>query len=163
MDKSRKRMRFAAGAEPEAPTINMVPMIDLVFQLICFYMFVTRSFATLEDPNVQLPLMHRSNTAEVRPVELTVNIRADDSLTLNGSPIRLGDLSGVLAAERRRSAPSGAAGGGGGATAAEGGGGVTVVVRADRRQTFARLDDVLAACRAARFEQVCFRAEEAPE
>jgi biopolymer transport protein ExbD len=79
------------------------------------------------------------------PAEVTVNLRADGALTVDGRPVAMEDLSGVLGV-RVAARPS---------TAAP----PRVVLRADRRQRFGDLDKVLEACCKAGLAAVVLRTQ----
>ena len=63
---------------PEAD-VDMTPMIDIVFQLIAFFMVITNFEQTQADERVKLPRDALAKPPEVKP---------DDSLTLNIGFIR---------------------------------------------------------------------------
>jgi len=44
-----------AGKKPEIADVDMTPMIDIVFQLIAFFMVVTNFANTKADERVKLP------------------------------------------------------------------------------------------------------------
>lgn len=59
---------------PEEMEVDMTPMIDIVFQLIAFFMVITNFEQTQADERVKLPRDALAKPPEVKP---------DDSLTLN--------------------------------------------------------------------------------
>jgi len=70
-------MRFRQ-ANPTVPEIDMTPMIDIVFQLIAFFMLVTNFERTQADERVKLPLDPLAKPPEVKPEdELVLNIGFD--------------------------------------------------------------------------------------
>ena len=62
----------------EAPDVDMTPMIDIVFQLIAFFMVITNFEQTQADERVKLPKDQLAKPAEVkREEELTLNVGFD--------------------------------------------------------------------------------------
>ena len=62
------------ATNPEPPDVDMTPMIDIVFQLIAFFMVITNFEQTQADERVKLP-----RDALARPPE----VKREDKLTLN--------------------------------------------------------------------------------
>jgi len=132
-------------AEPAAsPRIQVAPLVDIVFLLVCFFMLTSQLIQRHKDPAVELPVMTSPDAAHEVPAEVTVNLRPDGALSVGGRRIAVDDLDGILAAHLARAQRRGEA--------------LRVVVRADRRQRFARLDEVLDVCRRVRLPQIVFRA-----
>jgi len=142
-------VQFEEPGEPEPVLLQVAPMVDIVFLLICFFMLTAQLVQSQKDPAVLLPPMPHA-TAEVEaPAEVTINLRADGAVTINGQAVSVGSLPGRLTDEKARARREGRL--------------LRVVVRADRRQRFAALDDILGACRRAGLAQVVFRAQREDE
>jgi biopolymer transport protein ExbD len=82
--------------------INLTPMIDVVFQLIIF--FLLSSSVAKQESQMDLPLPI-ADSGE-KPVEssvkrLTLNVAADGSLVLAGRPIERRDLAARLSAAQK--------------------------------------------------------------
>jgi len=139
-------IQFETATEHETHTLQVAPMVDIVFLLICFFMLASQLVQGQKDPEVLLPEMKNPLSAAEAPAEVTVNLRADGAVTVDGRALATESLTALLAGEadraRRAARP------------------LRVVVRADRRQRFAALDDVLGACRKAGLSQVVFRAQQ---
>lgn len=74
---------------------DLIPMIDIVFQLILFFLVAT-TFAVLPGIRVQLPV---SQTAEnTASVGLTITAHADGTLWLNGEDVTMESLDAQLTA-----------------------------------------------------------------
>jgi biopolymer transport protein ExbD len=142
----KNRMQFEKVTEHEPATLQVAPMVDIVMLLICFFMLATTLVQGQKDPAVLLPLMKSPLAASERRAEMTINLRADGVITIDGQPVALESLEGLLSGEARLARDESRP--------------LRVVVRADRRQRFAALDDVLSACRRAGLAQVVFRAQE---
>ncbi|KPJ75238.1 MAG: hypothetical protein AMS14_03965 [Planctomycetes bacterium DG_20] len=144
MNETRDALNFTP-AEPRAGhRLQVAPLVDIVFLLVCFFMLTSRLIQTHKDPEVELPIMTSPDAASEVPAEVTVNLRPDGALSVGGRRVAIDDLAGVLTGHLDRGRRQGEA--------------VRVVVRADRRQRFARLDEVLEVCRRIRLPQVVFRA-----
>lgn len=81
--------------EPEAPlAINVVPLIDVLFALLTFFMISTLSLTRSEGLQVNLP---QASTAKAQPsTPITVTINAQGQLALNRKPIRPEALDGEI-------------------------------------------------------------------
>lgn len=84
--------------DPEAePEFSMAPMIDVVFQLLIFFMVSTTYSSVEKDLNVDLPTA-RSGAAEGgAPQELVINVFRDGHVSLAGRPISASELERELA------------------------------------------------------------------
>jgi biopolymer transport protein ExbD len=137
---------FGAGQHDYEAKMQLAPVVDLVLFLIWFYLLVGQLVVQQKDSTVVLPQMARAPAALEVPAEVVVNLRQDGQVTVSGQ----GFGATALEEELRRLS----------ARAQAGGERLRVVVRADRRQTYARLDEVLRSCRRAGLKQVVFRAAE---
>ncbi len=127
-------------------TPGVAPLVDIVFLLICFYLFVMQSIQTLDDPQVQLPTVSHVEHAILEPAEIVINLRHDGSLLVNHKLVTSGQLRAMLHREKQAASSKGAD--------------LRVVVRADRRQTFGKLDEVMTLCREAELGMIVLRAKE---
>jgi biopolymer transport protein ExbD len=76
-------MRFRRKFEPQA-SINLVPMVDVVFQLVLFFL-VSTTLALVPGIRLKLPA---SGTAENVPVrQLVVTVASPTELWLNNEPV----------------------------------------------------------------------------
>lgn len=81
--------------EPEAPfEINLVPMIDVIFSILAFFIISTLFLTRSEGLPVNLP---SAQTAQVEPTaEINVTIEPDGDLFLNRQAIQLDELQGSV-------------------------------------------------------------------
>lgn len=95
-------MRFAADRRPD-PTIDITPLIDVVFQLLLFFM-VSTTFA--ESPGIQVDLP-RSSAQTVLSDDKDINIwmTLEGAVYLNESPVTSDQLVEVFK-RRGRSDPN---------------------------------------------------------
>lgn len=139
-------LAFVHPAAEDTPVLRIAPLVDIVLLLICFYLVVSRSIQTHDDPQVQLPHMAKQRTMTTQPAEMVINLRQDGSVIVNARVVDMPALADLLRREQQR------------ATANEQN--LDVVIRADQRQRYHRLDDLLDACRRAGLGQVVFRSTE---
>ena len=88
-------MRFAAQRRVD-PTIDVTPMIDVVFQLVLFFM-VSTTFVNAPGIQVELP---RSNVEDVivENKDITIWMNVDGQIMLNRDYVDLGTLRSKLRA-----------------------------------------------------------------
>jgi biopolymer transport protein ExbD len=139
-----------ASAEP-----NLTPLLDMVFQLITFFMLVINFKSAQLDMNLKLPVI-----GSARPVDtkgqtdlLVLNIDAQGQLTVYGAPRDIdsyiaGEAQASLLAARRQN------------PALEPGDELptTVVIRADRATPFHLLNRVIQACQQHGFRSFSLKA-----
>ncbi|MGI0493630.1 ExbD/TolR family protein [Alkalinema pantanalense CENA528] len=80
--------RRRAIAEPEQPTqINIVPMIDVTFSILAFFIMSTLFLTRLETLSVNLPKAKNSQT-QFNNNRVTLTINEQGNLFLNRQPIQ---------------------------------------------------------------------------
>lgn len=78
------------------PRIEMLPLIDIVFLLLVFFIYAMLSMAVHRGLPVDLPL---SRSAEIdQKLTLSVTIEGDGRLFVDETPVAIEDLTGVLRA-----------------------------------------------------------------
>ena len=133
-----------AEDEDRAPRVSFIPLIDIVLQIICFYLFISAGVQMYQDSSVQLPEMRSDLLAGESPAELTINIDADGALNVNGAPLDNTALPATLSGAREKAAGENKP--------------LMVAIRADKRQQYGALDTVLQACRDAKVPTISIRA-----
>jgi biopolymer transport protein ExbD len=126
-------MKIPRRAVASEASINMTPMIDVVFQLIIFFL-VTSHFAR-QEAHLPLPLPAADSAAALKDDDaprLVINVTADGTLLFSGRSLAPSDLQQRLA-ERM----------------AELGKDVEVRIRADRSVPYQHIEPVLLACASA--------------
>jgi biopolymer transport protein ExbD len=113
-------------SSPRTVAIDMTPMIDIVFQLLIFFL-VTAQMAEQTRAKMELPKERGEDTTEFEQAGITVNILADGSIVVNDQTVSLEELD-TLVDEAIRSV--------GGADR------LKPLVRADRACDAARLNEV---------------------
>jgi biopolymer transport protein ExbD len=81
--------------EPDMPfSINIIPMIDVVFSILTFFIFSSLFLSRSQGLDVNLP---QAGTAKVQKTEqITVTIQPDGNLALNRQPIQLDQLQPAI-------------------------------------------------------------------
>src|SRR5262245_18484732 len=76
----------------DEPQINLIPMVDIVFNLLIFFMVGTR-FADMERQlDVQLPTAGAAQPLTSPPDEIVVNVFADGRIVVNREALSLAEL-----------------------------------------------------------------------
>ena len=120
-------------------TINLTPMIDVVFLLLIFFLAAT-TFAREEvELDLRLP-QAKSGKAGSGEQQLVVNVFADGKLTVDGREVTLAALQQKLQAAVQRNAEQ------------------AVLVRGDQESRFGTGLAVLDVCRLAKVKKVDFAA-----
>jgi biopolymer transport protein ExbD len=145
IDAQTNTLQFNDTSQPESVGVQMAPLIDVVFLLICFFMFATQLITSQIDLSVQLPEMSNPRAVTEAPAELVLNLRDDGALTINGLEMRREHLTAFLLKERQRAESEDAP--------------LRVIIRADRRERYARLAELLRSCREAGMNVVVLRSQ----
>ncbi|NUQ66183.1 MAG: biopolymer transporter ExbD [Pirellulales bacterium] len=115
----------------DQPSINMTPMIDMVFLLLIFFMLGTK-FTELERKiGLRIPEVSDRGALTAAPEKKIVNVYRDGAITLDGARVTLGELTLRLAAARSQYPELG------------------VLVRGDAQGMFQGVAEVLNACKQA--------------
>jgi len=120
----------------EPPTINMIPMIDMMFNLIIFFLVGTE-FATLErNITLRVPEVVDKGALTSAPERRVVNVFRDGTITLDEKQVTLDQLVKRLTAARAQYNDLG------------------VLVRGDGQGVFQRVAEVLNACKQAGIQEL---------
>lgn len=153
-------MRFKKS-ESHVIDPDMTPMIDIVFQLIAFFMLVTNFEQTQADERVKLPSSSIAKPPEVaRDQELHINIGflrdkegqkidPDPYVFLPGESIRVPQMGERLQSEKRVAKAK---------FPDEGAAKITVVIRADSEVPTGIVQDFMKLAQEAEFEKFSFKA-----
>ncbi|MHC4178401.1 MAG: ExbD/TolR family protein [Planctomycetota bacterium] len=115
----------------EQPTLNLTPMIDIVFLLIIFFMVGTK-FTELERKiGLRVPEVTDKGALTAAPERRIINVFRDGTVALDQVPVTLDELTGQLAAARSQYSDLG------------------VLVRGDAQGEFQLVASVLNACKQA--------------
>lgn len=134
---------------------NLTPILDMVFQLITFFMLVINFKAASTDLSLKLPAIGSAKPTEVRGQELLVlNVTQEGTLRAFGQEVR--DIPAFMAREAEASLVTARRVN----SALKPGDELPalVVIRADRFTPFGRLNRVVRACQENGFRQFSLRA-----
>ena len=149
MMENSSSLDFSAGLPEQdgysLAKIQVAPLIDTVLFLIWFYLMVGQLVMHQKDATIELPHMNNPSALAEKPAEIVVNLRSDDKITVEGMAYSSSQLLRRLQSEMEKARQQGQE--------------LHLVVRADRRQQFAQLEEVLKTCREAGLKQVALRAE----
>ncbi len=121
-------MRLSKHRRPTTASINMTPMIDIVFLLIIFFMTVSQ---VTEINREQLELPQQAGATDQKPAVLTINITQDGEILVGGGVYQVSELVALAADELARLGDSPSQ--------------LTIVLRADRRGASAMVNRVVTA------------------
>ncbi|MFN0137364.1 MAG: ExbD/TolR family protein [Phycisphaerae bacterium] len=75
-----------------APALDMTPMIDMVFNLLIFFLVATTFQQTERQMNIALPFSKAAGPISANLRELVINVDARGEIVLGGKPISAVDL-----------------------------------------------------------------------
>jgi biopolymer transport protein ExbD len=87
-------MKFRATTENVPPTLQLAPMIDVVFLLLIF--FVTWSQSRESELDISVPAADESKDPQRRFGEQIINLTADGRVIVNSAEMGDSDLLGAL-------------------------------------------------------------------
>ena len=122
--------------QDEMPAINLTPMIDIVFQLIIFFMVGSRFTEMERKIDLKVPDVNTTAPLAAAPDKLVVNVFRDGKITLDGQPVTEQQLIAQLADRRRQYAD------------------LAVTVRGDGSGPLQNVATVLTACRQAGVSEI---------
>ncbi|HEY2411418.1 MAG TPA: biopolymer transporter ExbD [Pirellulaceae bacterium] len=153
----KQRGRSGLSAEP-----NLTPILDMVFQLITFFMLVISFKTAAIDTSVRLPVVGSAQPKQGESERnfAVLNIDANGNLRVFGEAC---DLEKFLSEEavhlRKAAVTDGSVGREAGSLDADLA--LAAVIRADRATSFGEMNRILAACKAHGFRNVTFKVLEA--
>ena len=128
-------MPIKINHDPE-PTLNLTPMIDIVFLLIIFFMVGTK-FAEMERQiKVELPSVKESAALTQAPVKRVVNVYRDNTIMMDHRPFTVDQLVAELKQAHQEYAET------------------SVLIRGDGEAAFQQVATIMAVCRDAGFERL---------
>src|SRR5688572_9003231 len=117
--------------QEELPPINLTPMLDIVFNLIIFFMVGAR-FTDMESSiDLKVPEVAANAALSAAPEKQVINVFRDGRIVLDKQEVSLTELTSQLSGARQQYAELG------------------VVVRGDAEGTLQNVASVLVACRQA--------------
>jgi biopolymer transport protein ExbD len=134
---------------PSTTEVDMTPMIDIVFQLMTFFIFTLNFSEAEQDDRIQLPLSQLAKPVP-GPVEkpITLQVTSTSSVIYAGELIPVPQIGGYL--EREKASLVNA-----GRQPAD----ATVIVRADGRAKTGEVQEIVKICQEKGFEKFALRAQ----
>lgn len=124
-------------ADPTSePTLNLTPMIDIVFLLIIFFMVGTQFNEQERQYEVQVPSVSDAPPLTSRPDEIVVTVDAEGQVSIRDEQLTIDALEQRLSQARENYADQ------------------TVVVRGSGPDPYQNVMDVLAACHRAKINHI---------
>lgn len=112
-------------------TMNMTPLIDIIFQLLIFFM-LSSSFSFPSGIDVKLPKAVTSDA--VQEQDLVITITSENVIYLNNAVVTSEELEKFLKIDENKKRP--------------------VLIRSDRRSSMGRIVDVWDLCRSLGVQQI---------
>ncbi len=122
-------MPLKTSQDDEMPAINLTPMLDIVFNLIIFFMVGTRFVDSEHKVDVKVPQVKSDQKLAAVPDKRIINVFRDGRIALDRQEVTLEQLTAKLGSDRRSRPDMG------------------VVIRGDAEGPFQNVATVLTACR----------------
>ncbi len=87
--------------DQEEPTLNLTPMIDVVFQLLIFFMVATTFLDPEKEIEIELPEAESGAAPDVELEQIVINVFSDGRVVLSGEEIARDELLAALRAAAR--------------------------------------------------------------
>jgi len=92
-------MKLRSGYETKKTRIEMLPLIDVVFLLLVFFIYAMLSMVMRHGMKVELP--RSGSTVQERNQTITLTISAENALFLDGKPIDLKEVAAAVLAQNK--------------------------------------------------------------
>jgi biopolymer transport protein ExbD len=89
-------MKFGKKIQEETETIQMAPLIDIVFLTLVFFMTVSTYSSMESELDISLPTADAAMQSERGQGEIYINLRKDGKIVLNNREMELNELQDVL-------------------------------------------------------------------
>lgn len=86
----------------EEPQLNLTPMVDVVLQLVIFFMVGTQFVDKEHTIDITLPLISKASPLTETPDELVVNVSKEGEISLGGNTVSLEDLRAQLLSAKKQ-------------------------------------------------------------
>ncbi|MBW3611838.1 MAG: biopolymer transporter ExbD, partial [Actinobacteria bacterium] len=117
------------NSSAEEEPVNMTSMMDVVFNLLIFFLVATTMAQEEREINIKLPSTAKFTTLSAQPKQVIINIKEDGTRIVNTKKYDDASLRAMLA-EHAKNRPDG-----------------NVLIRADERSTFRHFAGVVDLCR----------------
>jgi biopolymer transport protein ExbD len=119
----------------EEPYLNMTPMVDVILNLLIFFMIGSRFVEDERQVDIQLPSVSHAQSLTAPPQEIVINVYADGRMVVDQKPVPAEDLEEMLSAAQSRYADQ------------------AVLIRGDGKGSYQSIMDVLSICQAAKIHK----------
>lgn len=135
-------MNFTPSPEEESPQFQIVPLIDIVFLVLIFFMSASIFYQLESELNINIPTASESVPPERTPGKIIINIGPPplEKIVVNQRELTIAELTGIL--QRISALYKGQA----------------VIIRADKKTSYDRVIQVLNACAQADIWNISFAA-----
>jgi biopolymer transport protein ExbD len=116
----------------EEPYLNMTPLVDVILNLLIFFMLGTRFAEEERQFDIKLPNVSYAQPLTAPPDEIVVNVFSDGHVVVNQQNLSPAELEALLARAHDRFADQ------------------AVLIRGDGKGTYQSIMDVLSVCQKAR-------------
>jgi biopolymer transport protein ExbD len=142
-------MQFANHQREAACEPDMTPMIDVIFQLIIFFLLTLNFSMDQQSELIKLPLSELSKPEEApTALPITLQLTQNGTVLIGGDEVTIPNLRPHLTRERealgKQRGPQDA----------------TVVIRADQEGHFGLVQELIKACQDSGFERFALRAKQ---
>lgn len=128
-------MIIRRSTREEGPTVDMTPIIDMVFMLLIFFLVATTFHQAEREMQIALPEAQASTPISIALREMIINVNAEGGIILGGQTISPETLQSRIA-EAVKANPE-----------------QKVTVRGDRRTAYASIVNVLDICKASGIQE----------
>jgi biopolymer transport protein ExbD len=92
-------MPLQAGVSESEP-LNMTPMIDVVFNLLVFFLLSATYLSDDRQLELSVPSVRSASPSAAAPLDLEILVHRDGRVELQGRPMNAAELENALAAAR---------------------------------------------------------------
>jgi biopolymer transport protein ExbD len=89
-------MRIPARRRSGSLGFNLTPMIDVVFNLIVFFLVASHFSQAQSDVPVALPKATQASAGEADPDRLTITVTSEGRWSVAGKPVALADIETMI-------------------------------------------------------------------
>jgi biopolymer transport protein ExbD len=119
----------------EEPYLNMTPMVDVILNLLIFFMIGSRFVEDERQVDIQLPSVSHAQPLTAPPREIVINVYADGRMIVDQKAISAESLENMLLDAHSRFADQ------------------AVLIRGDGKGSYQSIMDVLSICQKAKIHK----------
>jgi len=127
--------------------MNLVPMIDIIFNLLVFFILSSEMASLDHIANLKLPMASEAKPEDKRPDRMVINVDGNSNIIIGGRTMKsLNDLSRVLAAAKRTAD----------AEQRRGNASQPILINADRNVPWQKIQDIMETAAKHKLSQLSF-------